>query len=815
MKEYRASEKMNFPTLHEEEGGMKRMTLRKKANQEHNTLQIKILSGYLLLFLLVGSIIVVVWYEKQVFERAEVEERVVLEQHQLSNRIFKSLLSLFLDNEYVTHWDDNDLQTYQNRQKRVFLLLEELRNTYPDSMQAARIDTVKTLLFEKEKHLKLLVKTPSTVSRIDSFLSKELPLLAVPVSTSQKQEEKEAKKKGIFSWLKRKKKESPSPKQNTYAYKVRQFRDGVSTTLHYQEKYMENLTDSLEIRNRGLNRNISRLINEFEKEAMRRTVQRHDSVSNLREQAFRMICILSSAGILCIFFLYIVIYKDVKQKHNYQYKLEEADRHKQRVLEQRKKIMLTLAHDIRGPLNSINGGAELALDTRDKKKRNMHLENIRSSCTHILHLVNNLLDVYRLDECKDTLNSVPFNLGNLLERISMEYRLHANSKGLLFDKVSKGTEVTLKGDADRIEQIAGNLLSNAIKFTPSGKIQFVANYINNILCMEVSDTGIGMKEEDVERIFYPFERADQSINAEGFGLGLPITKGLVKLLNGNICVVSKLGKGSTFTVQLPLATTEEEVTDFVISHPLALPAELKVLVIDDDPMQLHIVREMLERKGVSCTACIHIRELVEKIRETDYQLILTDIQMKDTNGFDLLKLLRSAHLGNSQSVPVVAMTARGDTRCETFAKAGFAGCIYKPFSMTELLNTVGMYTSQKDIVLRECADLSVLTADVRNPIETMDIFICDCKHEHEALTKLFCEDNRKEIQKTIHRLMPLWEMIGRESPLLELSVVLRDSDCSKEKVKEAAERVLANMKGIIIQAEAWKGELENERDTDR
>ena len=103
MKEYRASEKMNFPTLHEEEGGMKRMTLRKKANQEHNTLQIKILSGYLLLFLLVGSIIVVVWYEKQVFERAEVEERVVLEQHQLSNRIFKSLLSLFLDKEYVTH----------------------------------------------------------------------------------------------------------------------------------------------------------------------------------------------------------------------------------------------------------------------------------------------------------------------------------------------------------------------------------------------------------------------------------------------------------------------------------------------------------------------------------------------------------------------------------------------------------------------------------------------------------------------------------------------------------------------------------------
>lgn len=782
---------------------------------KQNTLQIKILSGYILLTILVLGIISAVWYEKQVLHRAETEELAMLEQRKLSNDTFKSLLSLFIDNERATFWDEADLLTYQRKEEKAFGFIEELREVFSDPLQQARIDTVKVLLEEKKKQIWQLVELPSPVRRIDSILAQKLPVLTVPVPVQHTPETgehlQEKKKRGIFSWLKRKEKTSQPP-----TYNIRKLQYEVSGALQSQEAYFAKWSDSLEVRNRILNRNIDRLVNEVEADAMQRTVQRQETVSELREEAFVFICLISSACLLGMVLLYILICKDVRQKFRYQQELENSDKRKQELLEQRKKIMLTLAHDIRGPLNSINGSAELASDTREKKKRNALLENIRSSCEHILHLVNNLLDVYRLNEGKDAPNLTPFRLNDLLERITADYGALANGKGLLFDKASEGTEVTVKGDADRIKQIASNLLSNAVKFTPSGTVRFAVRYGDNTLSMEVADTGTGMTEEDTGRIFYPFERGSRLPDADGFGLGLSITQSLVKLLDGSIRVKSEIGKGSTFTVRLPLPTTEEEVTDTAPMQPADLPAGLKILAIDDDPMQLHIVKEMLERNGISCDACIHVRELVEKLRVTNYHLILTDIQMKGTNGFDLLKLLRSARLGNSQSVPVVAMTAREDTRREVFANAGFAGCIYKPFSMPELLHTVGTCAavSREATPLEGEADLSALTADVKNPVETLAVFIRECRHDREELQRLLHEDNREEMRETVHRLMPLWEMTGTEKALLELSAALRESGCPKRKLQEAVERVLATMEGLIAQAETEKGKLENERDTD-
>lgn len=205
--------------------------------------------------------------------------------------------------------------------------------------------------------------------------------------------------------------------------------------------------------------------------------------------------------------------------------------------------------------------------------------------------------------------------------------------------------MTVKGDADRIEQIADNLLSNAVKFTPAGRVEFAVSHGKGGLRMVVSDTGIGMAQADIKRIFQPFERAAQHIDTEGFGLGLPITRSLVKLLGGSIRVESEPGRGSRFTVCLPLETTDEAVTRQEVTSASALPAHLRIAAIDDDPMQLRIVREMLERNGAHCDTCTHVRELMEKIRQTDYDLLLTDIQMRDTGGFDLLRLLRSARIG--------------------------------------------------------------------------------------------------------------------------------------------------------------------------
>ena len=269
-----------------------------------------------------------------------------------------------------------------------------------------------------------------------------------------------------------------------------------------------------------------------------------------------------------------------------------------------------------------------------------------------------------------------------LADIEKEYCRIANDKGIMLSGDFVGTGVAVTGDADRIEQIISNLLSNAVKFTVSGFIGFSAVYRNDILTITVRDTGIGMSEETIRRIFTPFERAAVEICPEGFGLGLSITKGLVTLLKGEITVRSSVGEGSTFKVSIPLKETSEAVTEKCKPLPdFAKRLPHRIIVVEDDPVQMEITRDILERNGICCHACKNAKEVVGLLRKEEYDLILTDIQMPGTNGFNLLNLLRNSNIGSSRSIPIAAMTARGDEEKENFIKAGFADAstnLFKP-----------------------------------------------------------------------------------------------------------------------------------------
>nr|WP_243462345.1 hybrid sensor histidine kinase/response regulator [Bacteroides stercorirosoris] len=359
--------------------------------------------------------------------------------------------------------------------------------------------------------------------------------------------------------------------------------------------------------------------------------------------------IVSASSLLFISFL--IIRHDIRKEREGRAQLQRINRENEELLGMRKQIILTISHDIRGPLGNISNCVELASETREKKKREGYLENIRHSCRHILNLVNNLMDVYRINETRDTRNEIPFRLGSLLDNISEEYARKAAGQALLFERCHEiVNNITVRGDADKLEQILDNLLTNAIKFTPSGTVRFHTGYAEGRLHVEVGDTGIGMDRETLERVFRPFERAAQEINSEGFGLGLFITKGLVKVLDGNIDVESRPGKGTIFRLTFPLPETTEdpETEEFQVQSAMVLPK--RVLVVDDDSILLRITEDMLGRHGVECTTCQSVKEAVLALDRLDYDLVLTDIQMPVTDGFGLLKLLRGSDIGNSRTI---------------------------------------------------------------------------------------------------------------------------------------------------------------------
>ena len=794
------------------------------------TLQIKILSGYLLLTLLVGGIVYAVWNEKQVFQEAEEEERAMLEQRRLTNSAFKSLIVLLLYSDGALLWDKDDLRSYEEKDRRMSEILEKLGSVYSDTLQQSRIDTVRLLLDEKKAQIYRLAETPSTASRMDSLLSERLPSLehsaSVPERVAGTPENEGGKKvkKSFWDWLRPKKKKEKDGNAGAHGAgtvrvvpntrhvrDMRQFRDDVFAALREQKEMYHALSDSLERRNRVLNRHINRLVNDFERDAMLRTEERLERVSALREEAFALICGISSAGLLCALLLYVFIYRDIRRKYRDRRELEDSHHKRYELLEIRKRIIVTLSHDIRGPLNTISGSAELAMGTRDRKRRNAYLTDIMDSSRHIARLANSLLDLSRLDEAKETLNPVPFQLIPFLDGMADEYTRPANDKGLLFSKDVDVPDIVVSGDADRLEQVLDNLLSNAVKFTKSGSVSFSASYEKEMLTVRIQDTGIGMDEKTVERIFQPFERAAPEVDAEGFGLGLAITRGLVSLLKGEISVSSRPGEGSSFEIRIPLSTTDEPVKDTAIPIEGRLSLPQRVLVVDDDPIQLRIVGEMLERNGVSCCKCQNAQDVVNELRRTRYDIILTDIQMRGTGGFDLLYLLRHSNIGDSKTVPVAAMTARNDGNGCRYSEAGFSGCIRKPFSMNELLAFLSSITEKEKTTQPTSADFSALAADIEDRKWILETFIGESlknKAElQESLSDMEMDFGR--LRETLHRMYPVWEQLGIAHELEGYSEILHDDGSDGDTVQRHTEEIIGRICGLIAEAERLLSETGN------
>lgn len=435
-----------------------------------------------------------------------------------------------------------------------------------DFVRPAQIDTLCALLEAKENNLLRIMEVFELQKRTDSLLVNHLPDIAERATSVRTVKRK---KDGLMGKLGGKKTVQVLPS----AKELHQFSDSLIAMQQERTAEMEAYTDSLRTLGRRLNVELNRLIIELDGQAQEAFVQKERKIAEAQALSVRLFTATISAAIILLVISHFVIVRDLRRRDSDRRSLEEAVTQNRNLSDMRKKVIMTLSHDIRGPLNAISGSAELAMNTKDRKRRNAYLTDIVGSARHITRLANSLLDLSRLNEAKETLNPVPFRLIPFLDRIAAEYTRLANDRGLLFSRDINVPDITVSGDADRMEQILDNLLSNAIKFTKSGSVTLSAMYEKEVLTVRIQDTGIGMDEKTVERIFQPFERAAPEVDAEGFGLGLAIPRGLVSLLKGEISVSSRPGEGSSFEIRIPLSTTDEPVKDNAVpvEGKLSLP----------------------------------------------------------------------------------------------------------------------------------------------------------------------------------------------------------------------------------------------------
>lgn len=733
-------------------------------------------------------------------------ENIINETEYARKNIYKAHLyitKLVTLGESVIAWNESDYNKYHHKRlKTDSVLIEIIKSSGVNSLLPVQIDSLRALLETKEMHLFRIMQAVQSWEKSDSILANELPVIA---TQSVRMKTITQKKKGIAGLFG--KKETVQVPYITN--EIQDFNERLTSARDWRNNQMEAYADSLRLQNRLLNHKLYDFVSSLDNQIQQSFTEQYQKITETIWKSFRLFAIVISIVIVLFVISFFIILSDLRKEEKIKVKLQQSVQENEDLLEMRKRIILTVSHDIRGPLGNIHNCADLASQTREKKKREPYLEDIRHSCHHILHLVNDLMDAYRINEAGDLRNDTPFYLDRFLQRISEEFSRKAVAKALFLQYEHQNSSFVVKGDADKLEQVLANLLTNAIKFTPSGTISFYSKYLEGKLHIEIRDTGIGMDEETQKRIFAPFERAAQNVNSEGFGLGLFLTKGLVKVLNGIITVESAPGKGSIFRLEIPLPETDELVEEDKPDSDSITILPKNVLVVDDDPILLKIAEDMLGRKGVSCTTCMNFQEVVAALGKSDYDMVLTDVQMPDTDGFALLRLLRNSDIGNSRTIPVAVMTARGDGNSGIYEKEGFTGCIHKPFNIHALLTFLSTIMSQIKVSQTGDFDFSCLLDSTDDYEHMMSLVIMESRKEIEELKTAIKTTNRESMRKTIHRMMPVWEILGKEHMLHDFQERLYDMNTSDETICEQGIQIIEWIEKLIKEAENELKKYEN------
>lgn len=425
-------------------------------------------------------------------------------------------------------------------------------------------------------------------------------------------------------------------------------------------------------------------------------------------------------GLLAGTIFLLLIIHDINKSNYLKIQLEKAKERAEFLTKVKEEFLSNMSHEIRTPLNAILGFTEQLLMTPLQKIQVEYLQSVHQSSTHLLSTVNDILDYSKIEAGKLSLEKIPFRLKQIIEEVHSLLNLKAKEKGLSFNYfVAEDCPDGVLGDPFRLKQILFNLIGNALKFTDMGSINIICNCQKSftspkkiILSIAIKDTGIGIGKDKITKIFEDFQQADSSTTREygGTGLGLTISKKLAHLQHGKLEVESEEGKGSTFTIILPYEICD--VDDIEESLPVTtMPNislhEFKILLVDDDVTNLLLLNTILNKYDANTTQVKNGIEGLEKLANTTFDLIITDIQMPKMNGFEFASKVRSLKDNENNDIPIFALSAHVTNKeIQRAEQSGITEILSKPYKELILINMMMK-------ALRLTSDSAVFSEEIR------------------------------------------------------------------------------------------------------
>jgi DNA-binding response OmpR family regulator len=449
------------------------------------------------------------------------------------------------------------------------------------------------------------------------------------------------------------------------------------------------------------------------------------------------------------------------------------------------------------------------------------VKNIRSASGYVGNLVNDLLDFSKLDAGKLKIESVPFIVANLIQETAENIEeLQLNKKLKLHLEIDEELEKPVLGDPFRIRQILSNLIGNAFKFTEDGYIKIVATGKSSKggllqLQLKVIDSGIGIAKEKQELIFKEFAQADTDTEKKfgGYGLGLTISKKLAELLHGSLELKSKIGEGSIFTLELPLRLNRNPIKQMEKEAPY-MAKKLRILIIDDDTALLQMLKELSESLGIVAHTFTNFLK-VEHDSHLDYDIVLTDIQMPQVTGFEVLDKLKSGAYKHYKKQPIIAMTGRRDLEPEAYTSIGFTQVLQKPFSKGELVATLkllGLTTAQndrKDSPKRQVNhELDIYNLDIIHSFlgtnedaiyDVLQTFLRDTKTNMNLLEEGLKIEDYDHINQVAHRMLPMFRQlkVNKCIPTLETMELVKKGSLDIHSLHNLHQKLQRNVEVLV------------------
>lgn len=700
----------------------------------------------------------------------------------------------------------------------------KLKTLEKDSMQKARMDTLIQLLTLKRENLKQLTfilerndKNNFLHEKVSNLNSGKDSILVHP-KTPQTHEDKSTTvavvktRKGFFHRLADAFKKGRTDTLYISKDSNRTTTDSISTPINVTEKVANVLTQigkEEKEESRQKEQVVNKEVADLQKVSALLALRTASLLSTIRqsekqsvEEAFNQalsarqrllwqISLLALVAMTAAIILLWYISRDSKNERIYRENLEDANAEIQRIMNQRERLLLTITHDIKAPAASISGFIDLLKDYVTDHRAISCLNNISSSAKHLSKLVASLLDYHQLENGKMELHPVTFSPSQLIKDCAEGMKWKAEDKGLALTyglKPAPACQVSLEksmfcADAFRIRQILDNLVSNAIKYTESGEVRIEGSIGNSLinssnyqLIIKVKDTGQGMTNEEQQKAFQAFARLKGAQGIEGTGLGLSITRELVDLLHGEIRLQSEKGKGSTFTVCIPMALSQNTSPNCIkkedsdsertpLSAPgVSLKGNHKILILDDDSLQLKLLQEMLHRichEDWQIFPCQHISDALTVLHDEQPSLMMMDIEMPEMNGMELIKHINHYH------IKVVAMTAHDASILPELKQAGFDDCLFKPFNLEKLAQILGekpenISPKERQGNIKE--KFMPLLAFAEDDAEAAKEILYQLKQELEMYREKLIPQadgsiSKKDLAFIAHKLMPVASML--------------------------------------------------------